>query len=141
MNQSEMKLEIPRQTGAAATLLVVDDEADMREMEVLTLKGVGYNVLATASPTEALRLAAITPTIDLLLTDYSMPDVDGLELTYRFRQMHAKTPVLMVSGSLQFLNSHAADLERFETLPKPFTIQQLVQKVRALLNGAAQPPL
>jgi len=134
--QSELALDIPGQPGAATTLLVVDDEAAVRELEVLALAGLGYKVLSAAGPVEALLQAAVTPTIDLLLTDYSMPQADGLELTHWFRAVHPKTPVLMVSGSLEALNGRIAGLERFEVLAKPFKVQELVQKVRASLNGA-----
>jgi CheY-like chemotaxis protein len=126
---------IPSQSGPLATLLVVDDEADIREVEVMALSRVGYRVLAAASPEEAVRLAAVTPTIDLLLTDYLMPEVNGLELARHIRAVHPKTPVLLVSGSLELINGDAADLERLETLAKPFTIKQLTEKVRALLSG------
>ncbi|MHB8520627.1 MAG: response regulator, partial [Limisphaerales bacterium] len=120
---------------AEQTLLLVDDDEDILDLEVRALGGLGYRLLAAAQPAEALRLAVITPTIDLLLTDYTMPNINGLELTRRFRAVHPKTPVLMVSGSLEMLNGDAIDLERFATLPKPFTVNQLVHRVRASLNA------
>lgn len=120
------------------TLLLVDDDADILDLEVRALGGLGYRVLAAGQPAEALRLAVITPVIDLLLTDYTMPHINGLELTRRFRVVHPKTPVLMVSGLLEMLNGDADDLERFATLPKPFTVNQLVHKVRATLSAPPQ---
>jgi CheY-like chemotaxis protein len=121
-------------TSLNQTLLVVDDETDLRELEVVALGRLGYHVLSADGPVEALRLATMTPTIDLLLTDYSMPGANGLELARRFRKVHPRTPVLMVSGSLDLLNGDADNLERFSTLAKPFTVQQLAQKVRTLLD-------
>lgn len=138
---SEMALDLPSQAAAAPTLLVVDDEADIRQLEARALAELGYRVFSAAGPVEALLQAAVTPTIDLLLTDYSMPEADGLEFIHWFRAVHPKTPVLMVSGSLEMLNGDAADLERFETLSKPFTVQELVQKVRTLLNETPHPAL
>ncbi|MDA1272435.1 MAG: response regulator [Verrucomicrobia bacterium] len=135
VRRSESKIDSPFQKGTSATLLVVDDEPIMRDIEVQALAREGYQVLSAAGPAEALRLAAVTSTIDLLLTDYSMPEVNGVELVRRFRRVHPKTPVLMVSGSMEMLNGAAANLERFETLAKPFTAKELVQKVRTLLNG------
>jgi DNA-binding NtrC family response regulator len=121
------------------TLLVVDDETDLRELEVLILGRLGYRVLSAEGAVEALRLAATTPTIDLLLTDYSMPGANGLELVRQFREVHPRTPVLMISGSLHMLPGDADTPERFETLAKPFTIQQLAEKVRALLDEHSHP--
>jgi CheY-like chemotaxis protein len=122
-------------TFAGQTLLLVDDDEDILDLEVRALGGLGYRVLSAGRPAEALRLAVITPTIDLLLTDYEMPDLNGLELTRRFCAVHPRTPVLLVSGSLEMLNGDADDLERFATLPKPFTVTELVHKVRASLNA------
>jgi len=104
VRQSELELDNSFQNGTPATLLVVDDEPIMREIEVLALAREGYQVLSAAGPAEALRLAAVTSTIDLLLTDYSMPEANGIELVRRFRTVHPKTPVLMVSGSFEMLN-------------------------------------
>jgi two-component system cell cycle sensor histidine kinase/response regulator CckA len=128
-------------TGAIATLLVVDDDEELLGLEARFLGGLGYHVLSASGPKEALRLAAITPAIDLLLTDYSMPETNGLELARLIRSVHPKAPVLMVSGSLEMLNGDAGGLERFETLAKPFTVLELVQKVRTLLDGVQSHPL
>ena len=57
-------------------------------------------MLAAENAAEALRLAREAAAIHLLITDLAMPEVDGLELTRRFRAVHPETPVLMVSGSL-----------------------------------------
>src|SRR5438067_9529442 len=120
---------------AAAPLLVVDDDAEIRRLEVRTLSKLGYKVLQAPGPLEALRLAAVTPAIDLLLTDFEMPEVNGLELARRFRAVHPKAPVLMVSGSLQEIESRADDLDRLAFLAKPFSWDQLVEKVYTLLNS------
>ena len=138
--QSELALDLPGQPGAAATLLVVDDEAAIRELEVLVLRGLGYKVLSADGPVQALLQAAFTPTIDLLLTDYLMPEADGVELAHWVRRVHPRTPVLMVTGSLEALNGRAAELERFQTLVKPFTVIQLAQKVRSSLNAEPHLP-
>jgi len=63
-----------------------------------------------------------------------MPEVDGLELTRRFRAVHPKTPVLMISGSFPLVRDQIESLDRFEFLEKPFGIAELLQKVRILLD-------
>ena len=123
------------------TLLVVDDDAMVRDLETLMLRLQGYTVLEAESAAEALRVAASTVTIHLLITDLMMPEVDGLELTRRFRAVHPQTPVLMVSGSLPTIQHKAGDLDGFEILEKPFEFNELLHKVRTLLDAAAPLPI
>jgi two-component system cell cycle sensor histidine kinase/response regulator CckA len=123
------------------TLLVVDDEPMVRDVETQILRLHGYTVLEAENAAEALRVAAATKTIHLLVTDLGMPDVDGLELARRFRAVHPKTPVLMVSGSLPLIEHKADDLECFEVLAKPFQFNELLHKVRTLLDAAAPLPI
>jgi DNA-binding NtrC family response regulator len=120
---------------SSKTVLVVDDEPMVRDLLTEVLRLQGCNVLAVASAAEALRVAASTATIHLLITDLMMPEVDGLELTRRFRAMHPNIPVLMVSGSLPLLHAMSEpDMERFDFLAKPFQLNELLQKVRTLLE-------
>jgi CheY-like chemotaxis protein len=123
------------------TLLVVDDDPMIRNLETELLRGQGYTVLEAESAAEALHVAASTVAIHLLITDFSMPEVDGLELTHRFRAVRPKTPVLMVSGSLPLIQRRANDLDRFEFLEKPFHFKELLHKVRTLLDATAPLPI
>jgi CheY-like chemotaxis protein len=118
----------------AETVLVVDDDDEIREVEVMILKQLGYKVLQAEGPSEAMRLAAATPAIDLLLTDFSMPGANGLELTEQFRTVHPRTPVLMVSASLEGIDCHDNYQDQFAVLAKPFTGDELADKVRTLLS-------
>jgi DNA-binding response OmpR family regulator len=120
--------------------MVVDDDPLVRNMETQILREEGYTVLAAEGAREALRLAGETATIHLLVTDFLMPEIDGIELTHRFREVHPKTPVLMVSGSLPVAEQHTHGLERFECLPKPFHISEFLSKVRALLDATIPLP-
>ena len=124
------------------TVLVVDDDRMVRDLEAQILRVQGYTVLEAENAVEALRVAASTVTIHLLITDLVMPEVDGLELTRRFREVHPTTPVLMVSGSLPVLRVRSEpDLERFDFLAKPFQFEELLHKVRALLDAAFPLPI
>jgi len=125
----------------AKTLLVVDDEPMLRDVETQILRVQGYTVLEAGNAAKALRLAREAAAIHLLITDFSMPEVDGLELTRRFRAVHPKTPVLMVSGSLPPIRHRADDLGRFEFLAKPFQFDELLHKVRTLLDATAPLPI
>jgi DNA-binding NtrC family response regulator len=120
----------------AETVLVVDDDEFLREMEVRILNQLGYNVLEAEGAAQAMRLAAATPTIHLLLTDFLMPGADGLQLAAQFHTLHPHTPILMVSGSLPLINARADHPDHFALLGKPFTRDDLAFKVRASLNDA-----
>jgi DNA-binding response OmpR family regulator len=122
-------------------LLVVDDDPMVRDVETQILRQQGYAVLEAEGAAEALRLACKASAIHLLITDFSMPDVDGLELTRRFRSVYPAVPVLMVSGSLPLVNQTIEDLDRFDLLPKPFLIDELLHKVRTLLDAASPLPI
>jgi hypothetical protein len=122
-------------------LLVVDDDPLVRDVETQVLRVQGYTVLEAENAAEALRLAREAAAIHLLITDFSMPEIDGLELTRRFREVHPKTPVLMVSGSLPLIRHRADDLDGCEFLAKPFQFDELLRKVRTLLDAAAPLPI
>jgi len=127
--------------GEPPTLLVVDDDPAFRALEVEVLSGEGYNVLQAEGAAEALRLATATAAIHLLVTDFSMPETNGLELARRFRAVHPEAPVLMVSGTLSHIDPTAHALDRFALIGKPFTFDELLHKVEALLAGISPLPL
>jgi len=127
-----------RLNGETGTLLVVDDDEAVRKLEARILSQLGHKVLEAEDPMEAMRLAAATPTIHLLVTDFSMPGADGLQLTEHFRTVHPQAPVLMVSGSLEAIDGRAYHLDRFAVLAKPFTSEELVHNVRTLLSSVNQ---
>ena len=127
---------------ATKTLLVVDDDREVREVEVEFLCLQGYNVLQAEGAAEALRVAASSLAIDLLITDLSLPEVDGWKLTYQFRALHPKSPVLIVSASLPLLRAGSEkDLDRLGFLAKPFLFNELLQKVRQLVDAPAPLPI
>lgn len=123
------------------TVLVVDDDPILRDLESRVLRLGGYTVLEASGAAEALRVADKAVAIHLLITDFMMPDVDGLELTRRFRADHPQTPVLMVSGSFPLVRDRIEGLDRFEFLEKPFGIAELFQKVRSLLDLVVPRPM
>jgi CheY-like chemotaxis protein len=126
--------------GEPHTLLVVDDDPTVRYLEVEILSGRGYRVLEAENAMAALRLADTNEKIHLLLTDLSMPEMDGIELTRQFRAVHPETPVLLVSGSLALMQDRFQDLPHFDVLEKPFGFEELIGKVEALLVQAAPLP-
>jgi DNA-binding response OmpR family regulator len=126
--------------GQTPTLLVVDEDWVFREFQARTLGDRGYTVMKATGAAEAMLLARTTPIINLLLTDYSMVGLDGLELTNQFRAFHPEAPVLMFTGSLPLPSQRIEKLERFAVLGKPYDLEELLHKVRSLLDAVVPLP-
>jgi DNA-binding response OmpR family regulator len=141
LTDNDLQLAAGKHEDLARTLLVVDDDPLFRDVEAEVLRRQGYTVLEAQGAVEALRLASEAAAIHLLITDFSMPEVDGLELTRRFRLVHPKIPVLMVSGSFPSIQDRTDGLDRFEFLAKPFQHDELLNKVRTLLDAVAPLPI
>jgi PAS domain S-box-containing protein len=119
------------------TVLVVEDEAQVRLITVSMLKARGYRVLEAATCQEALTLATTEDAIDLLVSDVVMPELSGPELATRIRTVHPTIRVLLVSGySADAVARHGVDGAAPSFLQKPFTGNQLAKKVRDLLDAA-----
>lgn len=116
------------------TVLVVDDESLVRQVMVHVLRQFGYRVLEASSSLEAQCLAYINEKIHLLVTDFSMPQINGLELTHWFQANYPGTKVLIATGSLCEFVNQAGEQERFAVLAKPFDGVQLGRMVRLVLD-------
>jgi CheY-like chemotaxis protein len=129
---------VPKIDGRGSeTILVVEDEAQVRLITVSMLKTRGYHVLEAATCQEALTLATTEDAIDLLVSDVVMPELSGPELATRIRTVHPKIRVLLVSGySADAVARHGVDGAAPSFLQKPFTGNQLAKKVRDLLDAA-----
>lgn len=118
------------------TILLVDDEVPVRRVTERVLARWGYHVLSAGSGEEALALArAHRGGIDLLISDLSMPDMNGRELATALRAIRPGIAVLFLSGQrpVHAPGSPASD-EPF--LQKPFTVEELTAKVREVLPAA-----
>ena len=123
------------------TLLVVEDEAMLRECEVQVLGSSGCRVLQAGCVAEALRVTAATAPIHLLLTDFSLPDGDGFDLAHQFRVLHPRAAIILVSGSVTELAGRTDGLEQFAMMEKPFKFHDLERMIRALLTDTTTPAL
>jgi DNA-binding NtrC family response regulator len=112
-----------------ATILVVDDEEDVRSFVRGTLDGRGYRVLDTRDPQHALRIASQQP-IHLLLTDVVMALIKGTELARRLQALSLSTKVLLMSAYT--LSEVAASA--YDFIAKPFTADALTERVRQVLR-------
>lgn len=119
-----------------AQVLVVDDDAGVRRAIERALVLHGFEVEAASGGAEALRLlAARAP--DVVLLDVSMPDIDGLEVCKRLRAAGDPTPVLMLTAR-DTIGERVAGLDAGadDYLVKPFALEELFARVRALLRRA-----
>ena len=131
--------EIRRNLRGSETILVVEDQAEVRHMTATALGRYGYRVLTAASGEDAQRLAAAHPdTIHLLLTDVIMPGITGRELAERMIAARSGMAVLYMSGYTDQTMARSGVLEPgLHLLTKPFTPSELAEKVRAALGSEA----
>lgn len=122
------------------TVLVVEDDPQVRQLAVRVLERGGYQVLQAGDGEEALGyFGASGPKIDLVLTDVLMPRMGGKQLADRLRHERPELPVLFMSGHAQQLIASHGGLGEHETLlAKPFTPMELLNKVREQLSSKPQ---
>jgi two-component system response regulator MprA len=115
-------------------ILVVDDEPAVREALERILRLDGFEVAMACDGREAVRSQAAAPA-DAVLLDVLMPGLDGLEVCRRMRDTGDRTPVLMLTARDE-IGDRVAGLEAGadDYLPKPFALEELLARVRALLR-------
>ena len=119
------------------TILVAEDQDDVRRLVVEELRSYGYCVLEAASGDEALRLAEQQAgPIPLLVTDVVMPRMNGVALAEGIKSLRPETKVLYMSGYSGDLISHQGVLESgMDYIQKPFAPNALATRVRQILNA------
>jgi two-component system cell cycle sensor histidine kinase/response regulator CckA len=125
-----------RSVRAHETVLLVDDEEDVRSVLRDSLAAQGYIVLCAGSGQEALAIASEHPgKIDVLITDTIMPGMDGPKLARSLREAPPETKVLYISGYTEDASLFGSGLLRSEAfLQKPFPLDSLAQKARTLVS-------
>jgi PAS domain S-box-containing protein len=127
--------------GGRETVLVVEDQAEVRAYAVAVLKAYGYRVVEAGNAGEALLLCERDgPRIDLVLTDVVMPNMSGRELAQRLGKLQLGIKVLFMSGYTDEVIVNNGVLEEgAEFIQKPFSPEQLAGKIRAVLGPPAPP--
>jgi len=138
-DEAEVRLEPAKTQRGRETLLLVEDEAAVRELVAEVLREQGYDVLAAEHPAQAMEWAARrTAPLDLLISDVIMPDCDGRTLLKQLREHQPRLQVLFISGYPdQAIARHGQLDPGVAFLQKPFTPDSLARKVREVLE--AQP--
>ncbi len=118
------------------TIMLVEDEDAVRSFASRALESRGYKVLTASSGVEALEVVAEHDgTIDLVVSDVVMPEMDGPTLLKELRKQTPALKIIFVSGyAEEAFKKNLGEEERFGFLPKPFTLKQLIQKVKETIE-------
>ena len=115
-----------------ATVLVVDDDAGVRQLVVMILQRNGHNVLWASNGLEALMVySSYRSHLDLVLTDVDMPEMNGIELATRIRARDPSKRILLMSGRAW---DDPKGLGNGPMLSKPFLPDQLIAAVEGVLR-------
>jgi CheY-like chemotaxis protein len=126
-------------TSSAETILVVEDDDEVRALVVEILRTNGYTVLAAADGPKALHFAARHPgPIHLLLTDIVMPYLNGWELAQQVRVVRSETKMLFMTGYSEIAVAHEG-VSGLDVIQKPFTPDSLAHRVREAIQAEKIP--
>lgn len=118
------------------TILLVEDEEGLREVIVEILKDTGYEIFVPSGPIEAASFIEKSKSqIELIISDVVMPDISGPELASRLMKKFPEVKVLFISGYLDdTLDQYKLIKEKASFLPKPFSAEQLLEKISHILQ-------
>ncbi len=125
--------------GGQERVLLIDDEPALADIGRHALERLGYRVQALTSGQEALELFAQNPhDFDLVITDYTMPQITGVDLAGEIHQIRPEIPVIMCTGfSGQLTAARAREMGLSQLLVKPLVSREMALVVRQVLDDAA----
>jgi CheY-like chemotaxis protein len=125
-----------RNGASEEVILVVEDDALMRQMSTDALRDLGYTVFDSETAVEALAIIEASPEIQLLFTDVVMPDVNGKKLADEALRRRPDLKVLFTTGYTRNAVVHGGVLDPgVNFLSKPFSLEQLASKVRSIFDA------
>ena len=129
-----------RRRSRPPTVLIVEDDADVRVLAKSIIGDDGYQTLSAASGREALALLEQQGVaVAILFTDINLPDgLDGVELAGRVIELRPGLPVIYTTGGRQTDGLDALFVEGAIFLPKPYTRDQLLAALKQQIGGAPQ---
>ncbi len=133
----EKQIEDADVRGGRETILIVEDEPDLRQLTRIFLQDYGYRVIEAANAEQALKIAeGLAGPLDLLLTDVIMPGLSGRQLAERIHSKRPETKIIYMTGYTDDMVVQHKVLEPgTNMLQKPFSCRDLAQKVRSTLDG------
>ena len=116
--------------------MLVDDDDDVRTTTYEVLKGMGYELLTASGGHEALTVMEQRQyDIDVMISDVIMPDMGGVELAKRVKQINKQLPVILTSGcDIDLVTINEGKQVEYVLVRKPFAFESLVQAIRLSLN-------
>ncbi|MEA1967765.1 MAG: response regulator [Thermodesulfobacteriota bacterium] len=125
--------------GGTETILLVEDEPAILRMTRMMLERKGYTVLSAATPAEAIEKAKIhSGSIDLLMTDVVMPEMNGRDLAEKIISLYPEIKLLFMSGyTADIIVNQGVLNDGMEFIQKPFSLADMTEKVRELLDMAS----
>jgi PAS domain S-box-containing protein len=138
---SELEAQAPEPLGRRTeTILVVEDDDDVRRYSTETLRELGFSILEAQNGTSALRILDHHPEISLLFTDVGLPGINGRQLVDEARRRRPGLRVLFTTGYARNAIMHHGRLDPgLELLNKPFTRAQLASRIREILDAPFEP--
>src|SRR6185437_6724827 len=119
------------------TILLVEDEEGLRALNARGLSSRGYTVLEAGNGVEAIEVLEKQGDVDLVVSDVVMPEMDGPTLLKELRRRNPNVKIIFVSGyAEEAFQKNLPEQEQYEFLAKPFTLKQLVTKVKETMAGA-----
>lgn len=123
------------------TVLLVDDEPNLRRVLGAVLEADGYNVITADCGRDALKKAKAETRLDLVITDYLMPDLNGLQVLDGIRKLHPAVKSLVVSGHGTVRSAvEAMRLGAFDYITKPFDVDQVKATVKRVIQSDTPSP-
>jgi two-component system cell cycle sensor histidine kinase/response regulator CckA len=118
------------------TILLVEDEEGLRALNARGLTSRGYTVLEASNGVEAIEVLEKQGHVDLVVSDVVMPEMDGPTLLKELRRRDPNVKVIFVSGyAEEAFQKNLPEQEPYQFLAKPFTLKQLVSKVKETMAG------
>ncbi len=134
--------EEARRWAGGGRILLVEDEDSVRMVAERALTRAGYTVITARDGEEGLEKVAEAPSgaggFDMVVSDVVMPTMDGPAMVREIRKAAPAMPVLFMSGYAEEQLRKEIDIDQVQFLPKPFSVQQLSDKVRKILELAAK---
>ncbi len=135
--EDSKEIEKPVEIKGNGIILLIEDEDSVREFTAKALTRKGFNVIEASIGSEALEIIRKkNQHIDLIITDVIMPEVSGPEIVKETLIHRPNIKVIFISGYTEdaFLKSDEINIEDFHFLPKPFTLNELGNKVQSVLH-------
>ncbi len=126
--------ELDKQPAPDKIILLADDEIMLRDLLAELLESNGYNVVKVSTGVEALKVLTEEIKADLLIIDYNMPEMNGLECIKKIRELKFSMPIILSSGSLSVENTFSIEEIGINSiLSKPYEFESMLATIQKLI--------